>query len=601
MTAAIDLTMRAARARCGDSTAMAVAALAIAAVSAAGCSRSADAPGAEARSTGAAASAQAASGSGRVAPVTAEARAASTAPALGIAWNHASTDREIDAAFDAARQQGKPVFVYWGAVWCPPCNQVKATLFNRQDFIERSRAFVAVYVDGDSPGAQKIGARFHVSGYPTMVLFSPRGEEVTRLPGEVDPVRYNEVLTLGMNAARPVKAVLADALAGGRLGANDWRLLAFYSWDTDEQQLLAKDRLPATLARLAVACPPEQREAAMRLRLKALAAADARPDRAANGKRSAEPIPAEAEATRADAGSAVLALLADPSAAREQTDMLGNYAAEIVRALSARATPERSRLLAAFHGALKRLEADATLSRADRMQALVAQVDLARIDLPDDAAGTDAAPLPERAPSLPPALLADVREQAARADREISDGYERQAVITTAAYLLGRAGLGAESDALLKASLVKSHSPYYLMSALAGNARKRGDTAEALHWYRLAFEKSEGPATRLQWGASYVAALVDLAPGDEAAIEHAAAQLWNEAAGQPDAFFERSARSLKRVGSRLVAWNKGGAHAAALIRLGARLEALCAAGERSGEERATCRSALAATPKQTTS
>ena len=162
----------------------------------------------------------------------------------GIAWRQASSDAEIDAAFAAARSVNKPVFVYWGAKWCPPCNQVKATLFNRQDFIERSRAFVPVYVDGDSPGAQKIGARFHVSGYPTMVLFSPQGQEVTRLPGEVEPVRYTQVLTLGMNAARPVSAVLADALARpASLDANDWRLLAFYSWDTDQQQVIAKDRL----------------------------------------------------------------------------------------------------------------------------------------------------------------------------------------------------------------------------------------------------------------------------------------------------------------------------------------------------------------------
>ena len=87
----------------------------------------------------------------------------------------AANDAEVDAAFAAARAENKPVFVYWGAKWCPPCNQVQATLFNRQDFIERSRAFVPVYVDGDSPGAQKIGARFQVSGYPTMVLFSAAG------------------------------------------------------------------------------------------------------------------------------------------------------------------------------------------------------------------------------------------------------------------------------------------------------------------------------------------------------------------------------------------------------------------------------------------
>ena len=56
----------------------------------------------------------------------------------GIAWKNATNDAEVDAAFALAKSESKPVFVYWGAKWCPPCNQVKATLFNRQDFIERT-------------------------------------------------------------------------------------------------------------------------------------------------------------------------------------------------------------------------------------------------------------------------------------------------------------------------------------------------------------------------------------------------------------------------------------------------------------------------------
>ena len=200
---------------------------------------------------------------------------------------------------------------------------------------------------------------------------------------------------------------------------------------------------------------------------------------------------------------------------------------------------------------------------------------------------------------LPPELLADVRAQTARADREITDGYERQAVITAAAYLLERAGLGEESDALLKDNLAKSHSPYYLMSELASNAKKRGDKAEALRWYREAYEKSEGPATRLQWGASYIAALTELAPGDEKAIEEATAQLWREAAAQPDAFYMRSARSLQRVGEKLSAWNKGGAHRAAMARLETKLADLCATPARSGDEQATCRALLAKPAKST--
>ncbi|MDP3821567.1 MAG: thioredoxin family protein [Burkholderiales bacterium] len=491
----------------------------------------------------------------------------------GIAWKNASNDAEVDAAFALARAEAKPVFVYWGAKWCPPCNQVKATLFNRQDFIERSRAFVPVYVDGDSPGAQKIGARFKVSGYPTMVLFNPQGTELTRLPGEVDAQRYTEVLTLGMNAQRPVKEMLSLVKAGGAgLTANDWRLLAYYSWDTDEKQIVPKDEVPALMKQLAAACPAEQTETATRLQLKALAAVD-------------EKAPAQPDAA---AQTRLVTLLTDAKAARGHMDVLANYATDITRALSAKGTPQRTELLGAFEAALKRFEADTTLSRADRLTALMSRVSLARMD----AAKGEAVKLPD-------ALVADARAHVERADREITDGYERQAVIASAAYLLTEVGLGAESDSLLKASLAKSHSPYYLMLGLASNAKKRGDKADALHWYEQSFEKSEGPATRLQWGSGYVNALVDLSPQDEARIEKAVQQLLDEAAAMPDAFYERSGRSLQRVGTKLQGWNKGGAHAAVLKRVQARLDGVCGALPAGDEKRSNCEALLKPPPKKT--
>jgi hypothetical protein len=263
-------------------------------------------------------------------------------------------------------------------------------------------------------------------------------------------------------------------------------------------------------------------------------------------------------------------------------DVIANGAASMVKALTADDSAERAPLVAKFDAVLARFQADATLSRGDRIGALIERVDLARLGQPKS----------DTQPRLPAALVQEVRDTAARLDREISDGYERQAVITAAGYLLGHAGLWAESDALLKANLAKSHSPYYLMSQLAGNARKLGKKAEALDWYQQAYDKSVGPATRLQWGASYVNALVDLAPADAPRIEKAAAQVFADAAKDAGAFHDRSGRSLQRVGKKLLSWNADGKQAATIKRLQAKVDALCA--KTAAPERAACKGLLVA-------
>ena len=490
------------------------------------------------------------------APTAATAKQASAASSAhkadGIAWRHASNEADVDASFGLARSQDKPVFVYWGAAWCPPCNQLKATLFNRQDFIARSKAFVAVYIDGDSPGAQKLGGRFKVRGYPTTVLFNAQGAEMTRLPGEVDAAQYTQLLNLGMNAQRPVKAMLAsaqDPATATQLSANDWKLLAFYSWETDEHQVAPSAQLPALLKRLAQACPATESDASTRLLLKSIAAVAAT-------EKSAPP--------QLEHHERVLKLLADAAASRSQMDVLTNSAADLVRGLSASKSPGRTTLVSAFTNALKTFEADATLSRADRLTALNARVDLAKIDDTKDAK-----------PSVPEALQAEVRAHVAQLDREITDGHERQAVVSSAADLLEQAGLLAESTALLESNLGKSNSPYYLMSALANNAKKRGDIEGALSWSESAFNRSEGPATRLQWGASHIKTLIELAPQDEARIQRTAQQLFAEAVAQPDAFFERSARSLQRVGLQLLTWNKDKKHTATVRGLQTQMTEIC--------------------------
>lgn len=489
---------------------------------------------------------------------------ANTATGPQVAWQLAANDADVERAFAQGRAERKPVLVYWGAKWCPPCNQLKATLFNRQDFIERSRNFVAVNIDGDLPGAQKLGSRFKVRGYPTLILFNTDGAEITRLPGEADAPAVMNALQMGLAGGRPISAVLADARAGKPIGPNDWRMLAFYSWDTDESQLVPQAERPGLLAQLALGCPASEQEASMRLLLKSLA------ESGESGMVGIKPDAALRERVRK--------LLADPVASRAQMDALVNYAPELAKALAPDAGAERRAMVAALDSALQRLQADSSLSRADRMSALIGRVDLARLDQAKDVLQ----------PKLPAALLRQVRDEATRADREVTDAYERQAVVTAAAFMLGEAGLWSESDSLLLANLSKSHSPYYLMNQLAGNAKKRGFNAKALGWYEQAWQKSEGPATRLQWGSNYLTNLVDLAPKDEARIEKGVSALIQEAAGQQAAFYERSARSMQRVGDKLAAWNGKGEHQAVVDRLRAQLTPVCAKLPAGDPQRGAC-------------
>ncbi|MBC5763389.1 thioredoxin family protein [Ramlibacter albus] len=484
--------------------------------------------------------------------------AAAPSSSGGIAWQVASSDPDVDKAFALARKSGKPVFLYWGAVWCPPCNQVKATLFSRADFVERSRAFVPVYVDGDKPGAQKVASRFKVSGYPTMILFKPDGTEVTRLPGEVDPERYLMALTTGLDAQVPVRELVKRASAGQVLTPEQWRLLAFYSWDTDEQQVLPSAELAKRLDELANAAPADQRLAKDRLALKAVVA---------RAQEKSAP-----DSARVVDRKTVDRLLADSEATRELADLFIGYADKVVKHVAVSAE-ERKVVASKWDAALSRLVSAGNLSRGEQVDAVDSRVSMWKlVDATDKLS-------PER-------QQAAVKE-VARLVAATTDRYERQAVVPSAAHVLAQAGLLDDADALLKAELPRAVAPYYHMLGLASNAKKRGDSQAALSWYEQAWRKSEGPATRVQWGANYVGQLVDLSPADSKRIADAAGAVLGEI--KPDAFFGRSQRSLERMARKLDDWRTADASRKPVVdKLRAQLTKTCSSISQKNVARDSC-------------
>lgn len=479
----------------------------------------------------------------------------------GIDWRK---DNNVEAAFAQAKASNKPLFLYWGAVWCPPCNQVKATIFNRQEFIDKSRHFIPVYLDGDTPGAQKFAAQFKVRGYPTMILFKPDGTEITRLPGEVDSERYLQVLTLALNTTLSVQDTLKVAMSGGKgLKDEDWSLLADYSWDDPEQKLVTSKDLVVSLLKLAELSPSGLH--ATRLHLRGIyAAATAKPG---------QTVPA---IDKAQATEKVLKAISDVKVARDNMDLLTGGAAEVTEFLTPAKSEQRGKLVRAWNTALVKLADDATISKTDRLGAVGAQVALAKLDNGKPEA----------------ALQKDVQKRVAAIEQATTDAYERQSVVNAAAHALGDAGLLDDSDTLLKAELKRSHSPYYFMSTLGSNAKKRGDKSAAANWYEQAYNASKGPATRLQWGSSYVSNLVDLAPQEDARIEKAVQSVFEEVAKVDNAFYERNRAYLEKMGKKLNEWNKEGKHQPSYQKARAQLDGICGKLPASDPQKAVCQGVL---------
>jgi thioredoxin-related protein len=492
--------------------------------------------------------------------------------ASSIAWTEARLVADVEAAFERARLDQKPVFLYWGAAWCPPCAQLQTTVFNRRDFVELSRRFVAVHIDGDAPGAQRLGAQFRVRGYPSVVLFSPQGEELTRLPGEVDATLYMDTLRMVLGgsatraATRPAQRVLDDALAGRSLPVHEWRQLARYDWSEGEQRLVPDGQRARTLLRLARSCPAHLKVSQTRFLLKA-AAASAPPGRPG----------ALDEEGRFAAGAALTRMLGDPSQARDLMDLVTHDVQPVLAALTRDGTPGRVQLQRVWDQAAARLVADDGLSRSERLGAWQVRVELARMGrLPGDA-------------SLPPTLLGELQNHVDQWVRDSADAQERQSVVPAAAHLLAEAGRVAQAQQLLKAQLGQVVAPHFLMGQLASLARRRGDMADALQWSRRAWEQARGPAARLQWGVSHIGTLVDAAGDDAVGIESAAGVLLTELAGSPDAFHERNVRALERLAQRLRGWaDQHPDGAGVLARLAVRLTPLCRQQPAGGGARLQC-------------
>jgi len=497
---------------------------------------------------------------------TADAAAAAPSAAPQIEWQEGS----VEEAFAQANDSGKPVLLYWGAKWCPPCNQLDATVFKRPAFIEQTQHFVAVHLDGDSEGAQQWGEYFGIAGYPTLIILRGDRTEMMRISGGTDVEQFPKVLALALKQTQPVKATLDTALSAPKsLSHDDWTLLALYGWEVDEQKLAGDDAAGPLLARLAAACP----EPALAQRFALLSLSTTASD-AEDAATALAPELQPAAATLLDA------VLSSPQALQANLIEMQGYGARMLIAATPADSAERSQLSGKFFAAMDARFEDPALSVTERFDAIFPELDYWEALNPDAKA--------------PDALVAKVRARAQWADQNAQTPQERQAVISDVSGALDTVGARADAEALLVAEVPKSKAAYYYMVEIADLAEKRGDKTAALDWLKRAYDTAEGPATRVQWGLYYVNGLINLTPENRDAIETTSAALIDQVAASPNGYYQRTRARFAKLETSLKKWAPEHQADDVLARLHGRMMPVCATmPDRDGTAKTNCQAWLA--------
>jgi len=133
------------------------------------------------------------------------ASAAVTAPASP--W----TDRPVAEAMAAAKRQGRPLMIDVYATWCGPCQKLDKDVFPDPAVQAEAAHYVAVKVDGETPEGERLKARYHVVGYPTVLFLDPSGAEIDRVFGYKPAAEFAAAMA-DYRAGRNTVEVLQRAL-----------------------------------------------------------------------------------------------------------------------------------------------------------------------------------------------------------------------------------------------------------------------------------------------------------------------------------------------------------------------------------------------------
>ncbi|MEY4631335.1 MAG: hypothetical protein RIQ81_1455 [Pseudomonadota bacterium] len=441
----------------------------------------------------------------------------------------------VGEALEQAQRNHQPVLLYWGAVWCPPCNQLKSQVFSHPGFSSATEGFVRIYLDGDEAGAQEWGEKLAVSGYPTVLVLTPdkpkrKGKEKSaassmkeqlRLAEFVNFDEFKALITPALEESRKSKGGSSAVLEGvrkralsGKASLDDWRLLA-YTWDpvetSPDPQAKAIQKAALMLRQLLQKCPHEEIRGLLAARLLNL---------------------------ETDSPRELLKIVTanDSSLVPARGPFVAGAMSWIERA-GEKESVEVATL--ALGGAARLAAGGASTSEVDRLQATALHWEIANW-----LKAKTALTVEEWEKIRKEAAAVAVKTEAAS-----KSAFDRHAIVTDSAMLLSATGNVDKAKEILQREAASSDTPWYYQSSLAMIHLEAKEWPAALEWSRKARQSAQGNATRIQWMVSDLV-LQSKVPPDalpQGAFEQGLRDWLDLAKTMPDGFSGRNAMRAKKV------------------------------------------------------
>ncbi len=438
----------------------------------------------------------------------------------------------MEQALEKAKSSDKALFVYWGATWCPPCNLLKSTVFKDPTFVEATKKFIAVFLDGDNESSQQWGEKLKASGYPTIMVLNPKGEEVVRLTTTLPAKSLAATLDAAYERLDPIEEVVTRILAKAAkdVTPDDWKYLSHYSWTQDEVFKSKKGKLTDVLAKLEAKVPANMPEERSRLYMNYLVTKVGELEK--NQK-----LPKN---IREQGNKRIQEILENVSLVKYNLEFLAYYSADLIKGLYPDANALRDAVIGNYKAALEAVRKELPVGEYDRMVTYYPAVDLNELMTKNQGLNEDD--------------KTKIKEEMLKANLMVKDDHSRIFTSNTSTYILYKAGMGDIARQILQDDLKKGVNDYYTMSSLSWIEKQSGNAEKAVEWSEKAYKAAKGSATKIQWGAKHISNLLEMYPKEKQKIIDQLDNYLSADLNVHDAFLGRNKAQLDKLSEKVKDW-----------------------------------------------